>query len=165
MINRLRHNVIKAGLRKINVAYARISIADICEKLKLEDKQDAEYIVAKAIRDGVIDATLDHAAQELRSNENQDIYATTEPQELYHKRIQFCLNIHNEAVQAMSYPDDSVAGKDGKESVSRPCPCPCPPIAVCHCQRLSPGLSLVCGGFPADGRMATAVWRCRRRIG
>ena len=63
--------MIKAGLRKINVAYARISIADICEKLKLEDKQDAEYIVAKAIRDGVIDATLDHAAQELRSNENQ----------------------------------------------------------------------------------------------
>jgi 26S proteasome regulatory subunit N3 len=42
LINRLRHNVIKAGLRKINVAYARISIADICEKLKLEDKQDAE---------------------------------------------------------------------------------------------------------------------------
>lgn len=117
LINRLRHNVIKAGLRKINVAYARISIADICEKLKLEDKQDAEYIVAKAIRDGVIDATLDHGAQELRSNENQDIYATTEPQELYHKRIQFCLNIHNEAVQAMSYPDDSVSGKDDKESV------------------------------------------------
>ena len=75
LINRLRHNVIKAGLLKINVAYARISIADICEKLKLEDKQDAEYIVAKAIRDGVIDATLDHANQELRSNENQDIYS------------------------------------------------------------------------------------------
>ena len=154
--------MIKAGLRKINVAYARISIADICEKLKLEDKQDAEYIVAKAIRDCVIDATLDHAAQELRSNENQvclsaslprclsaplplclsasgsfsvidfvfylqDIYATTEPQELYHKRIQFCLNIHNEAVQAMSYPDDSVSGKDGKESVCpHACRCPAP---------------------------------------
>ena len=76
------------------------------------------YIVAKAIRDGVIDATLDHGAQELRSNENVDIYATTEPQELYHKRIQFCLNIHNEAVQAMSYPDDdSGSGKEGQESV------------------------------------------------
>ena len=44
-------------------SYSRISIEDICEKLKLEDKQDAEYIVAKAIRDGVIDATLDHAKQ------------------------------------------------------------------------------------------------------
>ena len=32
----------------------------------------------------------------------------------YHKRIQFCLNIHNEAVQAMSYPEDM--GKEKQES-------------------------------------------------
>ena len=55
------------------------------------------------------------SVQELRSNENADIYATTEPQELYHKRIQFCLNIHNEAVQAMSYPEDTA--KEDKDKV------------------------------------------------
>jgi hypothetical protein len=95
----LRHNVIKTGLRNINTAYACISIADVCEKLRLEDTDDAEYIVAKAIRDGVIDAQLDHKVGVLRCNANPDVYVTAEPQELYHKRIQFCLNIRNEAIQ------------------------------------------------------------------
>ncbi len=58
---RLRHNVIKTGLRKINLSYSRISFADICAKLRLDSAADAEYIVGKAIRDGVIDATIDHA--------------------------------------------------------------------------------------------------------
>ncbi len=62
LIQRLRHNVIKTGLRKINVAYSRISLADVCTKLHLgTDGEDAEFIVAKAIRDGVIEATIDHA--------------------------------------------------------------------------------------------------------
>jgi len=36
LIQRLRHNVIKTGLRKINVAYSRISLADVCKKLHLD---------------------------------------------------------------------------------------------------------------------------------
>eukprot|EP01050_Picozoa_sp_SAG11_P011409 SAG11_NODE_1207_length_5524_cov_2.959447_7_plen_85_part_00 len=48
----------------INTSYSKI--ADVSAKLKLEDPADAEYIVAKAIRDGVIDATIDHGAASLR---------------------------------------------------------------------------------------------------
>lgn len=55
----LRHNVIKTGLRKINLAYSRISIQDICHKLHFESEEEAEYIIAKAISDGVIEATID----------------------------------------------------------------------------------------------------------
>lgn len=55
LILRLRHNVIKAGLRKICMSYSRISLRDICMKLHLDSEEDAEYIVAKAIKDGVID--------------------------------------------------------------------------------------------------------------
>eukprot|EP01114_Cavostelium_apophysatum_P001766 TRINITY_DN1153_c0_g1_i2.p1 TRINITY_DN1153_c0_g1~~TRINITY_DN1153_c0_g1_i2.p1 ORF type:complete len:427 (-),score=88.81 TRINITY_DN1153_c0_g1_i2:342-1622(-) len=47
LIQRLRHNVIKAGLRKINLSYSRISFADVCSKLHLESKEDVEFIVAK----------------------------------------------------------------------------------------------------------------------
>ena len=47
---RLRHNVIKTGLRKINLSYSRISFEDICTKLHLESVEDAEFIVAKVIR-------------------------------------------------------------------------------------------------------------------
>ena len=66
--DRLRHNVIKAGIRRISVAYSKISLKDICLKLQLESEQDAEYIVAKAIRDRVIDATINHQQGYMKSN-------------------------------------------------------------------------------------------------
>jgi len=108
LIQRLRHNVIKTGLRKINVAYSRISIADICKKLHLDvGTEDAEFIVAKAIHDGVIDAVIDHNGGYIQSRETSDIYSTQEPHAVFHKRISFCLNIHNDAVKAMRFPPDA----------------------------------------------------------
>ena len=47
LITRLRHNVIKAGIRMMSLAYSRISLRDICLKLLLDSEEDAEYIVAK----------------------------------------------------------------------------------------------------------------------
>ena len=47
LIIRLRHNVIKTGVRMINVSYSRISLKDIGQKLLLDSYEDAEYIVAK----------------------------------------------------------------------------------------------------------------------
>jgi 26S proteasome regulatory subunit N3 len=107
LILRLRHNVIKTGLRKINLSYSRISIADICTKLQLENKEDAEYIVAKAIHDGVIDAVLDRKLHIMESRPFVDIYATQEPAAEYNKRIQFCFTTHNDAVKAMSFPPNA----------------------------------------------------------
>jgi 26S proteasome regulatory subunit N3 len=108
LIQRLRHNVIKTGLRKINVAYSRISLADVCTKLHLgAGVEDAEFIVAKAIRDGVIDATIDHAGGYMQSKESGDIYSTQEPHAAFHRRITFCLDIHNEAVKAMRFAPDA----------------------------------------------------------
>ncbi|KAJ3217608.1 26S proteasome non-ATPase regulatory subunit 3 [Dinochytrium kinnereticum] len=111
LILRLRHNVIKAGVRMISLSYSRISLRDICVKLQLDSEEDAEYIVAKAIRDGVIDATIDHENGYMKSKENVDIYSTTEPQNAFHQRITFCLNLHNESVKAMRFPFSS-NGKD-----------------------------------------------------
>lgn len=50
LIVRLRHNVIRAGLRRISLAYSRISLADVAAKLGLPSVQDTESIVAKTIR-------------------------------------------------------------------------------------------------------------------
>merc|ERR1712032_502232 len=80
LINRLRYNVIKTGLRKINVAYSRISLQDICTKLGLEFVEDAAGICGKAIADGVIHASLDYENVALVSKASQDVYSTTEPQ-------------------------------------------------------------------------------------
>ena len=107
LIQRLRQNVIRAGLRNISLAYSKIKLADVAAKLGLDHPEDMESIAAKAIRDGVIDAFVDHGAGVLVTKEMVDVYATLEPQAAFHKRITFCLNLHNDAVKAMSYPPDA----------------------------------------------------------
>ena len=107
LILRLRHNVIKTGIRRISLAYSRISLADITRKLHLESEEDAEYVIVKAIRDGVIDARVDHENAIMISNEAVDIYATNEPQAQLQQRIDFCLQLHNDSVKAMRYSVDS----------------------------------------------------------
>lgn len=107
LILRLRHNVIKTGIRRISLAYSRISLADITRKLHLESEEDAEYVIAKAIRDGVIDARVEHDSATMVSNEAVDIYATNEPQAQLQQRIHFCIQLHNDSVKAMRYSLDS----------------------------------------------------------
>lgn len=107
LVQRLGHNVVKTGLRKISISYSCISLADIAAKLHLPSASSAEYICAKAIRDGVIEATIDHESGCLTSNEVIDIYSTEEPQKAFHRRIAFCLDVHNEAVKSMRYPPDA----------------------------------------------------------
>lgn len=122
LVQRLGHNVLKTGLRKISVSYSRISLQDIADKLHLASASAAEYICAKAIRDGVIEAKLDHEQGCLSSHEVLDLYGTEEPQKAFHKRIAFCLDVHNEAVKSMRYPPDELykqelqrrGGKDKK---------------------------------------------------
>lgn len=50
LVERLGHNVLKTGLRKISVSYSRIALADIAKKLHLQSPAAAEYICAKAIK-------------------------------------------------------------------------------------------------------------------
>jgi len=118
LILRLRHNVIKTALRCIGLAYSRITPANIAKKLCLDSPEDAEFIVAKAIRDGVIEATLDPEHGYMQSKEATDIYCTREPQLAFHQRISFCLDLHNQSVKAMRYPPKSY-GKDLESAEER----------------------------------------------
>merc|ERR1711971_26801 len=115
LIVRIRHNVIKTGLRRINLSYPRISIKDICQKLHIENEEDAEHIVAKAIYDRVIDAVIDRKNHYLFSKKAVNLYTTPEPASAFHKRIQFCLDIHNESVKAMRYPPNAHKPQSEKE--------------------------------------------------
>ena len=80
--------MIKFGLRKISLSYSKISLADICSRLHMDSIIETEYIVAKAIRDGVIDASINHeegylqtmVIQELRCRKYQ-----TFTQQMNHK--------------------------------------------------------------------------------
>eukprot|EP00096_Caligus_rogercresseyi_P001964 TRINITY_DN1352_c0_g1_i1.p1 TRINITY_DN1352_c0_g1~~TRINITY_DN1352_c0_g1_i1.p1 ORF type:complete len:360 (+),score=111.05 TRINITY_DN1352_c0_g1_i1:492-1571(+) len=107
LILRLRHNVIRTAVRSISLAYSRISLEDVAKKLRLGSALDAESVIAKAIRDGVIEATIDHEKGWMSSKENSDIYCTREPQLAFHQRIEFCLDLHNNSVKAMRFPPKS----------------------------------------------------------
>ncbi|KAE9969518.1 hypothetical protein BLS_005324 [Venturia inaequalis] len=104
LILRLRQNVIRTGIRMLSLSYSRISLRDICQRLGLESEESAEYIVAKAIRDGVIEATIDTEKGFMQTKQAGDIYATREPAEAFHDRIQACLALHDECVKAMRFP-------------------------------------------------------------
>ena len=117
LAQRIRQVVIKAGLRKINLSYSRISIKDITEKLKLDSEKEAEYIIAKAIRDGVFLATINHDEKYVQSKEIKDIYSTFEPQRAYQNRILFLNNIFVESQKSMKYSNEQEQAK--KEAKDR----------------------------------------------
>jgi len=103
LITRLKHTVLKFGLKKLNISYSKISMVDIQNKLKLDSVEETEQIVAKAIRDGVIDAIIDHDQGFMRSKEVSDIYTSNQPQNMLEKRIKFCMELHKDAVKALEY--------------------------------------------------------------
>ncbi|KAK4498093.1 hypothetical protein PRZ48_010749 [Zasmidium cellare] len=104
LILRLRQNVIKTGVRMLSLSYSRISLRDICTRLGVDSEESAEYITAKAIRDGVIEASLDHQNGHMVTVPQKDAYSTTEPSEAFHARISALLGMRDDCVMAMRYP-------------------------------------------------------------
>ena len=98
LILRLRQNVIKTGVRMLSLSYSRISLRDICTRLHISSEESAEYITAKAIRDGVIEARMDHEKGHMVTSQGRDAYVTTEPSEAFHVRIEALLGLRDECV-------------------------------------------------------------------
>lgn len=109
---RLRSNVIKTGIRVISLTYKKISLKDICLKLRLDSEQAAEYMVSRSIRDGVIEANINHEKGYIETSELLNIYDTKDPQRVFDERIKFVTQLHDESVMAMRYPEDKKKGKN-----------------------------------------------------
>lgn len=100
----MRHNVIKTGVKIISLSYSKISLENIAKKLLLDSAVDAEFIVAKAIRDGVIEAYIDHEGGFVQTKDLTDVYSTLDPMKVFNQRIKFCLELRNQSVKAMRFP-------------------------------------------------------------
>eukprot|EP00934_Nitzschia_sp_Nitz4_P003994 Nitzschia sp. Nitz4//scaffold2_size372955//83225//84876//NITZ4_000381-RA/size372955-snap-gene-0.13-mRNA-1//1//CDS//3329546650//3984//frame0 len=107
LISRLAHQVVKAGLRRLHLSYSRLSLQDVADRLGLPSASSAEFVVAKAVKDGVLEATIHQEEGYVQSHELVDVYATKEPAEAFHRRIAYCLTTHNDAVRGMRYPPDA----------------------------------------------------------
>lgn len=116
LILRLRQVVIKTALRSITLAYSRISLADVCLKLHLDSEEDTEYIVAKAIKDGVVDATINREEGTMISRVAKNVYETDEPHKAFIRRTDHCTTLYMETVRAMRYPPN--AHRKGESSLS-----------------------------------------------
>lgn len=94
LILRLNQIVIRIGLRKIYLSYSRISLDDIGEKLNIPSG-DVEMVVAKALRDGILNGEIDHEKRVLIIEGDRNLYVTNEPQVALNKRIRYCLNLYH----------------------------------------------------------------------
>lgn len=104
LVQRLHHNVLKAGLKRLSLAYARIHLTDVQTKLCLSSVDDAAFVLLKAINDGVIEGEVNHAEGYLQTHSTPNPYYTTEPQEALHSRIETLNALHNDCLRAMRYP-------------------------------------------------------------
>jgi len=82
--------------------------------------KDVEYIIAKAIKDGIIDAVINHEKGYVQSIETQDIYSTDEPTKVFHDGIKYCIKIRNSSIKAMRFPPSSKSKEElEKEELER----------------------------------------------
>jgi len=137
------------------------SVCPSLPPLPTDGPASAEFVCAKAIRDGVIDALLDHEAGFLQSREVNDVYSTTEPQQVTSSPSlppslpPFCLDVHNEA------PLPSLPPSLPPSLLRRPSTSASPSAWTCTTKQSSR-----CGtprSLPMEGRRRGA--RTRRRKG
>lgn len=101
---RLRSNVLRAGMKNISKTYNKIHLRDICHKLKLDSEQTTEYIVAKFIKENVIDAKIDYETSVVETFKERVLYETREPQDIFDQRIYFANQIKNDCLKSLNYP-------------------------------------------------------------
>ena len=104
LVQRLHCNVLRAGLKRLALAYVRISLADVQAKLGLSSVDDVAFVLLKAINDGVIEGEVNHAEGYLKTHVTANPYYTTEPQDALNCRIEALNGLHNDCLRAMRYP-------------------------------------------------------------
>lgn len=120
LIHRLHHNVLKAGIRRLCVAYHRIPLADVARKLCLPALGDEQFVLLKAIKDGVVEAEINHAEGFLQSRTVANPYYSAEPQHALHHRIAHLSALHNDSLRAMHYPAGPRRTADGADGDAPP---------------------------------------------
>ncbi len=66
--------------------------------MHLDSEEDAEYIVGKAIRDGVIEGRIVHEKGWMECGGQKTGYGP-EVSEMFSRRIGYCLELHNQSVK------------------------------------------------------------------
>lgn len=103
LVERVRTHVLTAGLRRILSAYSRIRLPALAARLGVSDVRDAEYAVAKAAADGLIDVELDTAAGTVASIPAATAYSTTAPAAAFRRRMEYLSNLRDDLVRGLRF--------------------------------------------------------------
>ena len=111
LVERIHQSVIRTAIRQISLTYSRIFITDVAAKLQ-SSPEDAHDTVMKAIKEGILRAVIVSNDPDFKGKayvkfgESDDQYRGTEPQKEFDKRINELLELYNQAVKALRYPDN-----------------------------------------------------------
>ncbi|KAH0485035.1 MAG: hypothetical protein KVP17_002424 [Porospora cf. gigantea B] len=100
LVLRLRHAVLRMGLKNIDKAYQKIPLTRVMQKLGLESVSEAEGVVCQGVADGIFNGTLNHETQILQcKSAANNVGAVGE----LTKRVQLVLQLHEEALVSVPY--------------------------------------------------------------
>ncbi|KII73454.1 putative 26S proteasome non-ATPase regulatory subunit 3 [Thelohanellus kitauei] len=103
IVMRLHHNVLQAALVKLSLSYSSISLVDIAKKIQLEGN-DVEFVVAKAIKENIIRAEIDHCKGIVNFTPSDDYYHTNKSLKMLQSRSAHCQMLYRKFIMAMTYP-------------------------------------------------------------
>uniref|UniRef100_A0A914H384 PCI domain-containing protein n=1 Tax=Globodera rostochiensis TaxID=31243 RepID=A0A914H384_GLORO len=110
LVERIHQSVIRTAIRRISTTYSHIYVKDMAKKLKLNE-QEAHEAVIKAIKEGIVRAQLIAAdpsvggERYVKFSTTDDEYRGVEPRREYDARVNELLELYNQAVKALRYPD------------------------------------------------------------
>ncbi|KAK2964940.1 putative 26S proteasome non-ATPase regulatory subunit 3 [Blattamonas nauphoetae] len=103
LVIRLRTKVIQTGLKRLCLVYSSLPISDITSKLSLQNDNETEVALSRAIKEGVIQAEIDFEGRFMRVIEERNIIETDKPQLMMEERINQCLEMNEKLVKSMRY--------------------------------------------------------------
>lgn len=116
LVARLHETVLRAGMRRLALAYAQISYADIARKLGLASAADAAALVRQTLAEGIVagEAVDEGPAGFFRSSavRGRALFLTPAPQDALNARARALQGLHDDAVRAMRFPDMARAPSD-----------------------------------------------------
>ena len=97
IVNRLHNTVIRIALVKLSKSYSRISLAEVATILQLDGPEEACYTCMRNIRDKIIAGRIE--GDYFVTDEAENVELTSQPRDLFSKRIAFCLNLRKEIIK------------------------------------------------------------------
>lgn len=103
-VQRLKESVLRTGLRRLSLAYARVTVADVARSLHIPSLEDAELMIMKAIHDGVIVAHFHVDDRLITTPVGRGRYPSVRPRRELLKRAAMAMEVQAHTTASLRFP-------------------------------------------------------------